>query len=129
MRRHSAAVLASLGSALLVTCLSSVVRPLVAGNSQGKEVFEKRCTGCHSLDNDKMGPRLRGVFGRAAASVPSFSYSESIRKSGVTWDSSSLDKWLTDPDGFIPDSDMAFRVTNKEERATIIEYLKDTSRK
>jgi cytochrome c len=129
MRRHSAAVLVALGSAFLVTCVSSVVQPLVAGNSQGKELFEKRCTGCHSLDNDKMGPRLRGVFGRAAASVPSFSYSESLRKSGVTWDSSSLDKWLTDPDGFIPDSDMAFRVTNKEERATIIEYLKDVSPK
>ena len=127
--RHSSAVLASLGSALLVTCLSSVVQPLVGGNNQGKEVFEKRCTGCHSLDNDKSGPRLRGVFGRAAASVPSFPYSESIRRAGVTWDSSSLDKWLTDPDGFIPDSDMAFRVTNKEERATIIDYLKGVSSK
>ena len=127
--RYSSVVLASLGSALLVTCLSSVVQPLVAGNNQGKEAFEKRCTGCHSLDNDKSGPRLRGVFGRAAASVPSFPYSESIRRAGVTWDSSSLDKWLTDPDGFIPDSDMAFRVTNKEERATIIEYLKGVSSK
>jgi len=129
MRRHSAAVLVALGSAFLVTCVSSVIQPLVAANSQGKELFEKRCTGCHSLDNDKMGPRLRGVFGRAAASVPSFPYSESLRKSGVTWDSSSLDKWLTDPDGFIPDSDMAFRVTNKEERTTIIEYLQDLSPK
>ena len=129
MRRHSIAALIALGSALLVTCVLWDVQPLFAGNGQGKELFEKRCTGCHSLDNDKMGPRLRGVFGRAAANVPSFPYSEALRKSGVTWDSSSLDKWLTDPDGFIPDSDMAFRVTNKEERATIIEYLKDVSPK
>ena len=129
MRRHSAAVLVTFGGALLATCLSWVVQPSFADNSQGKELFEKRCTGCHSLDNDKMGPHLRGVFGRPAASVPSFPYSESLRKSGVTWDSSSLDKWLTDPDGFIPDSDMAFRVTNKEERTTIIEYLKDVSPK
>ena len=75
------------------------------------------------------GPRLRGVYGRPAGSVASFPYSESIRKSGVTWDGSSLDKWLTNPDGFIPDNDMAFRVTNSEERAAIIDYLKDVSRK
>ena len=129
MRRHFAAVLVAIGNTFLVTCVLLVIQPLVAANGQGKELFEKRCTGCHSLDNDKMGPRLRGVFGRAAASVPSFPYSESLRKSGVTWDSSSLEKWLTDPDGFIPDSDMAFRVTNKEERTTIIEYLKDVSPK
>ena len=43
--------------------------------------------------------------------------------------SDSLDKWLTDPDGFIPDNDMAFRVTKPEERTKIIEYLKDVSRK
>jgi len=51
------------------------------------------------------------------------------RPPGVTWDGISLDKWLTDPDGFIPDNDMAFRVKNPEERAAIIDYLKDVSRK
>jgi cytochrome c len=92
-------------------------------------MFEKRCAGCHALDSEKTGPRLRGVFGRPAGSVPKFPYSEPLRKSGVTWDASSLDKWLTDPDGFIPDNNMAFRVVNKDERAIIIEYLKDVSPK
>jgi cytochrome c len=129
MRSYSAAVLAALGGAVAVTCVSWNARPLLAGNGAGKEMFEKRCTGCHALNNEKTGPRLRGVFGRPAASVPSFPYSESLRKSAVTWDNNSLDKWLTDPDGFIPDNDMAFRVPNKEERAAIIEYLKDVSPK
>jgi cytochrome c len=129
MRRQAAAVLAAFGGAFLVTCVSWDVQPLLAGNSPGKEMFEKRCTGCHALDNEKTGPRLRGVFGRPAASVPTFPYSESLRKSGVTWDSASLDKWLTDPDGFVPDNDMAFRVPNKDERAVIIEYLKAVSSK
>jgi cytochrome c len=129
MRPHSAAVLAAFGGAFLAMWVSWDAQPLFAGNNPGKEMFEKRCTGCHALDNEKTGPRLRGVFGRPAASVPTFPYSESLRKSGVTWDSISLDKWLTDPDGFVPDNDMAFRVPNKEERATIIEYLKDVSLK
>jgi cytochrome c len=101
----------------------------LSANGAGKEKFEKRCTGCHAVDNEKTGPRLRGVFGRSAASVPSFPYSESLRKSAVTRDNKSLDKRLTDPDGFIPDNDMAFRVPNKEERSAIIEYLMAVSPK
>src|SRR5260370_28796267 len=31
------------------------------GPPHGKERFDKRCGGCHSLDNDKEGPRLRAV--------------------------------------------------------------------
>src|SRR5258708_4000059 len=40
---------------------------------RGQEVFEKRCTGCHSLDEDKEGPRLRAVYGKKAAvlAIPS----------------------------------------------------------
>jgi cytochrome c len=129
MRGLSISVLIALGGALLVTWISSGVRPLFAETSPGKQMFEKRCTGCHALDNEKTGPRLRGVYGRPAGSVASFPYSESLRKSGVTWDNSSLDKWLTDPDAFIPDNDMAFRVTNSEERTSIIEYLKELSQK
>jgi cytochrome c len=129
MRHPSYAVVAALGAASLAMYVSGDAQPLFAGNNPGKEMFEKRCTGCHALDNEKTGPRLRGVFGRAAASVSTFPYSESLRKAGVTWDSSSLDKWLIDPDGFVPDNDMAFRVPSKEERAIIIGYLKDVSPK
>ncbi len=46
---------------------------LVSGQAQpragGKELFEKRCGGCHALDLDKEGPRLRGVYGRKADTV------------------------------------------------------------
>jgi len=119
MRRCFAAALIVVSGGFLVTRISG------ADASHGKDLFERRCTGCHALDNEKTGPRLRGVFGRPAAGVANFPYSESLRKSGITWDAASLDKWLTDPDKFIPDNDMAFRVTNKEERAAIIDYLKD----
>jgi cytochrome c len=129
MRSRSISLFVALGGAVLVMGISWAVRPLFAETSPGKQIFGKRCTGCHALDNEKVGPRLRGVYGRPAGSVASFPYSESLRKSGVTWDSSSLDKWLTDPDAFIPDNDMAFRVTNSEERTSIIEYLKELSQK
>lgn len=95
----------------------------------GKELFEKRCTGCHSLDQDKEGPRLRGVYGRKAGKVPGFTYSAALQSSAITWDDASLDKWLTNPDSLIADNDMAFRVVNPDERADIIRYLKAVSLK
>ena len=95
-----------------------------AGDAErGKVLFEKRCTGCHSLDQDKEGPRLRHVYGSKAGSVSSFKYSSALSAAHVTWDQQSLDKWLTDPESIAPDNDMAFRLPKPEERADIIRYL------
>jgi cytochrome c len=97
--------------------------------SRGKETFEKRCGGCHSLDQDKEGPRLRGVYGRQAGSVSSFSYSTALKSAHISWDAESLDKWLAGPDKLVPDSDMAFHVDKADERRDIIAYLKGLSSK
>jgi len=116
--------------ALALTFLAALGKPASAPDAdRGKTIFEKRCTGCHALDIDKEGPRLSGVFGRAAGSVPTFSYSDAVKKSGVTWDAAALDKWLTEPVAFIPDSNMAFRVVDAGERSAIIAYLKQISGK
>ena len=97
--------------------------------SRGKETFEKRCGGCHALDRDKEGPRLRGVYGRPTGSVSSFNYSTALKSAHFSWDAESLDKWLTDPDKVVPDTDMAFHVDKADERRDIIAYLKDLSGK
>ena len=93
----------------------------------GKSLFEKRCSGCHALDADHEGPRLRGVFGRPAGKVTTFKYSEALQRAKVTWDEAELDKWLTDTESVAPDNDMGFRVPKQEERAAIISYLKSLS--
>jgi cytochrome c len=100
-----------------------------ADTLRGKQLFEKRCTGCHSLGQDKEGPRLRGVYGRQAGKVSGFKYSAALQSSVVTWDDASLDKWLTNPDSLIADNDMAFRVVKPDERADIIRFLKAVSLK
>jgi cytochrome c len=93
----------------------------------GKEVFEKRCTGCHSMEADKVGPRLRAIYGKKAGSIPSFTYSDALKKSGIIWDSKTLDQWLADPDRLVPDNDMSFQVKDPSERAALIEFLKRAS--
>jgi cytochrome c len=95
----------------------------------GKQLFDKRCGGCHALDRDKEGPRLGGVYGRAAGSVASFEYSEALRKSGIRWNEETLDQWLTDAEKLVPGNDMTFRVEKAEERRAIIEYLKQRGTK
>jgi cytochrome c len=90
----------------------------------GKDLFERRCAGCHALDRDKEGPRLGGVYGRVAGSIGSFHYSDALKNSQIAWDENSLSKWLAGPDKLVPDTDMAFHVESAAERSEIIAYLK-----
>jgi cytochrome c len=94
----------------------------------GRSAFEKRCTGCHALDHEKTGPRLAGVVGRKAGTVSGFPYSDAVKKSEVIWTDTVLEKWLTDPETVIPDTDMAFRLDNSVERAAIITFLKEAGK-
>lgn len=116
-----------LAAALILLALAG------GGNGQsppaGKELFAKRCGGCHALDREKEGPRLGGVYGRPSASVPSFDYSPALKQARIEWNMDSLDRWLTDPDQFAPGTDMAFRLDKLGERRAIIDYLRGLSGK
>jgi len=105
------------------------MRVLQVGAQGGDVLFVKRCGGCHYLDDDKEGPRLRHIYGTKAGSVATFKYSSALKASQVVWDDAILDRWLTNPDSVIPDSDMDFRFSKPEERAAIIQYLKSASAK
>ncbi len=91
---------------------------------RGKDLFARRCSGCHALDTNMEGPRLRGVFGRKAASVPGFEYSEALKKAAIHWDAAALERWLTDPNAMAPGTDMEFGLKDGEERKAVIAYLK-----
>jgi len=116
--------------ALWVAFFSFVALPRLAkakNSDHGKELFEKRCSGCHALDKEKEGPRLRGVYGRMSGTVASFQYSNALKTAHITWDATSLDKWLADPEKLVPDSDIAFQLVRAEERTDLIAYLRQLS--
>jgi cytochrome c len=96
---------------------------------RGRDAFERRCTGCHALDKIKVGPALRGVYGRGAGKDAQFMYSDAFKAAAVTWDEATLDRWLTDTESVIPDNDMAFRLNDRADRANIIAYLRQLSGK
>jgi len=97
--------------------------------TRGAALFEKRCTGCHSLTQNHQGPRLQGVYGRTSGSVADYAYSPALKKSNVVWDQTTLDKWISDPDAFIPGNEMDFLVSKPQERLDLIAFLRQTSGK
>lgn len=95
----------------------------VGSVAHGKELYESRCMACHSLDHSRIGPAHRGVFGRHAGQVEGFDYSKALKSADVTWTARSLDRWLTDPEAFLPGQKMGYSVADAHDRADIISFL------
>ncbi|MGE5159726.1 MAG: cytochrome c oxidase assembly protein [Gemmatimonas sp.] len=91
--------------------------------AHGQELFSERCTACHALDHNKIGPMLGGVVGRAAGSAGGYKYSPALRSAGFTWSTDKLDQWLADPKKMIPGVRMPVRVLDAPSRHDIIAYL------
>ena len=106
-------------------CLrSSRILCRAADAVHGEEIYNSRCIACHSPDANRVGPKHRGVVGRTAGTVPDFNYSKAVKSSGVVWSEETLDKWLTNPQAFIPGQRMNFKVADPADRADLIAYLK-----
>jgi cytochrome c len=87
-------------------------------------LYQARCAACHSLDYNGAGPAHRGVFGRAAAQVAGFAYSDALKATRLVWNEESLDRWLADPEKFAPGQRMGLSVPDAKERSDLIAYLK-----
>ena len=111
---------------LTAALLSAAAAPAAtaADAAHGEEIYNSRCIACHSPDANRVGPKHRGVVGRTAGTVPDFNYSKAVKSSGVVWSEETLDKWLTNPQAFIPGQRMNFKVTDPADRADLIAYLK-----
>ena len=97
---------------------------MAADPENGKTVFNK-CKACHQVDKNAVGPHLGGVVGRKAASVEGFAYSDALKKSDLTWDEATLDKWLAAPSKLVPGTKMIFAgIKDDGERGDLIAYLK-----
>lgn len=90
--------------------------------ARGKTLYQG-CTSCHSLDDNDVGPKHRGVVGRKAGSIPDYTYSAALKTSGLTWDAASLDRWLTNPQALVPGTKMFFQLADPQNRADVIAYL------
>ena len=113
-------------AALLLLLLASPA--FAAGDPEhGAQVYEG-CQDCHSIDKNDVGPRHRGVFGRKAGSLPDYDYSPALRGAGFVWDEATLDKWLTDPQAFLPGVRMFYHLAEAKDRADVIAYLRERAK-
>ncbi len=69
------------------------------------------------------GPSLIGVFNRHAAGDPSFSYTQPLRDSKLTWNARTLNKFLASPAALVPGTAMAVSITDNAQRANLVAYL------
>ena len=98
------------------------ISPLPGDPARGQALYQA-CSGCHSIDEDDVGPRHRGVVGRRAGSVAEYAYSPALKASGLVWDAATLDRWLTGPQELVPGTKMYFSLSDPQKRADIIAYL------
>jgi cytochrome c len=108
--------------ALSLVPLAAAQAPLVGDAVRGKSLFDDRCIKCHK--GSTMGPPYTGLFGKRAGTVKGFEYSDALQKAGVDWGPETLEKWLANPDAFVPGNLMGLRVRNPQDRADLIAYLK-----
>ncbi len=112
---------------LLVLALASP--PPQAAQDPGVRAFQ-RCAACHSLqaqDSRSPAPSLKGVFGRRAGSVAGFAYSEAMEaagRRGLVWDEAALERYLADPEAYVPGTDMPHQGGSAAERAAVIDWLR-----
>ena len=113
-------------AALLAALLSGGASASAAdGNAgRGEEIYT-RCLACHTLAQNRVGPRHCGLFDRKAGSVPNYAYSPAMKKYGVTWNEETLDRFIENPLKTVPGTKMGYAgVKDPQERADLIAYLK-----
>lgn len=94
---------------------------------RGQALFAERCSACHAPDRNMAGPMLGGVFGREAGTAAGYPYSPALRRSKLVWGVDNLDKWLADPQIFVPGAKMPVRVLDANTRRDLIAYLRELS--
>ena len=113
-----------------ISCAAAMVAGMCAFSiaqaqapEQGKAIFESRCLACHSLTTNRVGPALGTVVGRVAGTYPGFNYSPALKSAGHIWNAEKIERWLANPQAFVPGAIMPFRLGDAEERRQVAAYL------
>lgn len=90
----------------------SAGQSLAQDAAAGEKVFAK-CKACHVVEDDKnkIGPSLKGLFGRTAGTHPGFKYSKAMidaGAAGLVWDEAKLKEYLHSPKAMVKGTKMAF---------------------
>jgi cytochrome c len=111
---------------MLAVVLATAASAQAQNADNGKTVFRQICGVCHAAVSGKtlIGPTLFGVVGRKSGSVEGYQYSDGNRAANLTWDTATLDRYLTDPRGVVPGTKMTYAgLRDEQKRHDLIAYL------
>jgi cytochrome c len=95
-----------------------------ADADHGKILFET-CAACHSDRPDALGPSLKGVYGRPAASLDGFRYSNPMKRANLVWDEANLRDYIRNPQGKVKGNRMPYGgMSDPKDVDDVIGYLK-----
>jgi cytochrome c len=119
-----------IAAALLLTSTLAAAAHAEGDAARGEARFQE-CAACHRLNAgaNEVGPSLHGIFSRKAGELADFRYSPAMKRSGVTWTAEAIEKYIADPQAFIPANRMPYAgMSNASDRADLIAYLQKATK-
>ena len=98
-------------------------------SGSGQAAFNNHCRTCHTVKegDNRLGPSLHGISGKKAGASSGYpTYSNALKNSGVVWNEATLERFIADPEGVIPNNNMKpFKgIPDASVRKAIVDYLK-----
>jgi cytochrome c len=99
---------------------------LASATVEKGQAVAKQCAACHTFEKggpNRVGPNLYGIVGANKAHLPNFNYSAAMKAKGGDWSLEELNKYLANPRGYVPGTNMTFAGLRDSQRADVIAYL------
>lgn len=94
----------------------------------GIKVAARTCTVCHSFEKGGKvvyGPNLFDIYGKPAAAIEGYNYSQALKDSGLIWDDKNLAEFVSNPEQFVKGTKARFPgLKTAKDKADILAYIK-----
>ena len=101
---------------------------LASASAEKGAAAAKQCAACHTFEKggpNRVGPNLYDIVGHERGTGRGFNFSAAMKAKGGAWTFDELNKFLKDPRGYIPGTNMTFAGLSRDsQRADVIEYLR-----
>ncbi len=94
----------------------------------GIKVAAKSCDVCHSFEKGGKvvyGPNLFDIYGKPAAAIEGYDYSDALKASGLVWNDKNLAEFVSNPEQFVKGTKARFPgIKTAKDKADILAYIK-----